>query len=175
MALDRGVLLLVTNCLLLQLSERVVQRGLHLSTLRCRHELVDLGLQRHFRYLTILINGEDHVDVAAVPGDLRNARNSFLNLLLLFGCDCRLTSRVLNIHRLHLTPLAILANSMRLAYTALVSARYLHVFPVLGDRSPGYLDTLPLQLGGELVIRKRLALILFLNQLLHLPLQQDER
>src|SRR5580704_9518231 len=63
----------------------------------------------------------------------------------------------------------------RLAYTTLVRTWNLHVFPILRHRSSGYLDSLPLELGCQLIVRQRLPFVLFLNQLLHLALQQHQR
>src|SRR5882762_1492411 len=61
------------------------------------------------------------------------------------------------------------------AAAALVSRRDVQVFAVFGDSAPGDLNSLPLQHGGQLVVREGMARVLLLDELAHLALEDDQR
>jgi hypothetical protein len=60
-------------------------------------------------------------------------------------------------------------------YSALVSARDAHIFPVLRDRSASDLDALRLQKAGDLLVRQRPGRIFFFDKLFHPALEDEQR
>src|SRR5271154_4068240 len=61
------------------------------------------------------------------------------------------------------------------ANAALVGAGNSQIFAVFGHGSPGHIDPLALQHGGDLVVGERLAGIFVFNHFFHLALEQHER
>src|SRR5580698_3435207 len=60
-------------------------------------------------------------------------------------------------------------------YSALVSARDAHIFPVLRDRSASDLDALRLQKASDLLVRQRPGRIFFFDKLFHPALEDEQR
>src|SRR5579862_7719339 len=126
----------------------------------------------------MLLRSQDNVDIPAIAREAVEDFQSFFRILTKVRRDFHLPAGEVDSHNSpsSCSPmLRVRQARFSCLHPSLMSAGYPHILAILGNGATGHADTVLAQACRDVLIRKRLGGIFFLNHFLDQSLQIDQR